>query len=86
MSTTLKFKIRTIIENSNADAVQKNLLQDYINTLPEQDLPQLVATFESEPRAVALYADYVRGLQSRTQPLSPQELEDTLTTLFAPLN
>jgi len=85
MNTTIKFKIHTIIANCDASQEQKVLLETYVTTLPEQALVQLVGAFEKEPRAVALYADYIKKLQGRTQPLSPKELEETLVPLFTKL-
>jgi len=85
MSTPVKFKIRTIIANCDADTERKSLLETHVGTLSEEDLVQLLVVFEREPRAIGLYADYLKALQGRTQPLSPRELEETLTPILGTL-
>jgi len=75
-----------MIANSQADEARKNVLESYINTLTERDLVKLVAVFEKEPRAVALYADYVKTLKEESQPVSPEKLEEILTPLLSKLS
>ncbi|MEI8328191.1 MAG: hypothetical protein WCG02_03590 [Candidatus Taylorbacteria bacterium] len=86
MNTQIKFKVRTMIANSRADEARKNVLESYINTLTERDLVKLIAVFEKEPRAVALYADYVKTLKEESQPVSPEKLEEILTPLLSKLS
>lgn len=86
MNTQIKFKVRTMIANSQADEARKNVLESYINTLTERDLVKLVAVFEKEPRAVALYADYVKTLKEESQPVLPEKLEEILTPLLSKLS
>ena len=86
MNTQIKFKVRTMIANSQIDEAKKNFLESYINTLTERDLIKLFAVFEKEPRAIALYADYVKALKEESQPVSPEKLEEILTSLLIKLS
>lgn len=47
---------------------------------------KLVAIFEKEPRAIAVYADYVKKLQGESQPVLPEKLEEILAPLLSGLS
>lgn len=82
----IKFKLITRITNSGVEESQKTLLKNYINTLPDSDLAKLITIFEQEPRAVAIYADYIKALQQESEPISAEKSERILTSLLNSLS
>jgi len=86
MNTQIKFKVLTIIANSKISNEQENILSAYIENLAGGDLIKLLSVFEKEPRAVAVYADYLEELKKQRQPASLNKLEDILTPLLRDLS
>lgn len=82
----IKFRIQTIIANSNIDEYQKKVLESYLDTLTDWNLVELIDIFEKEPRAVSVYADYIIELKEQTQPCLPEKLEKILTPLLNKLS
>jgi len=86
MSTSIQFKIRTIIANSKAEESKKNILDTYINTLTDENSAKLITIFEKYPQSIMVYADYIKELDEQSQPISPEKLEEILSSQISKLS
>ena len=86
MNTPIKFKVCTIIANSETDEAQKKVLETYIDTLSDGNLAKLITVFEKYPKSVAVYADYIKKLNEQSQPVSSEKLEEIISPLLSKLS
>jgi hypothetical protein len=86
MNTPIQFKIRTIVTNSNADESQKNILDTYINTLTDENSAKLITIFDKYPQSIMVYADYIKELGEQSKPISPEKLEEILSSQISKLS
>lgn len=86
MTTSIKFKILTFIDNSQVEAPVKNILKSHIDTLSDANLAKLITIFEKFPQSITIYAEYLKEIQDQSQALSPGKLEMILSNLMSKLS
>lgn len=85
MKNVSRNRVLTLIINSDVTPTQNATLDSYVATLDEKDTTRLVTIFESEPRSIALYADYINELMSHTSNLTNEALEQIMTKILVQL-
>jgi len=86
MSTSIQYKVRTIVANSKADESQKKILDAHIDTLTDSNAAGLITIFDKYPKSIVVYADYIKELGDQSKPISPEKLEEILSLQMSKLS